>query len=356
MGGGGADVLDGGSGIDTADYTDKTVSVAVSLAGATPVDVRVNGVIEDTIVNIEYVFSGSGNDTLIGDSLANRFEAGAGDDFLRGGGGADFLDGAAGIDTADYSDKTAAVSATLAGAGVSTVTVGGVAEDTIRRVENLIGGSGADTLTGDALANRFMGGVGNDVLDGGVGSDTADYSEKAASVVVTLAGGTPVTVTVNGVAEDTISNIENISGGIGKDTLIGDAFSNRLEGGFNNDVLMGGGGADVLDGGVGIDTADYSDKTVAVAVTLAGATPVGVKVDGVVEDTISNIEYVFSGSGNDTLVGDGLFNRFEAGAGDDLLRGGGGADFLDGGAGIDTADYSDKSVAVSATLAGAGVS
>jgi len=356
MGSGGADVLDGGIGIDTADYSDKTVAVALILAGATPVGVKVDGVLEDTISNIEYVFSGSGNDTLVGDGLFNRFEAGAGDDLMRGGGGADFLDGGAGIDTADYSDKSVAVSATLAGAGVSTVMVGGVAEDTIRRVENVTGGSAADTLTGDLLANRFMGGAGNDVLDGGAGSDTADYSEKGASVVVTLAGAAPATVMVNGVAEDTIRNIENISGGIGKDTLTGDALANRLEGGFNNDVLMGGGGADVLDGGSGIDTADYTDKTVSVAVSLAGATPVDVRVNGVIEDTIVNIEYVFSGSGNDTLIGDGLFNRFEAGAGDDFLRGGGGADLLDGGAGIDTADYSDKSAAVSATLAGAGVS
>ena len=33
------------------------------------------------------------------------------------------------------------------------------------------------------------------------------------------------------------------------------------------------------DGGAGIDTADYSDKTVAVAVTLGGATAAKVQVD-----------------------------------------------------------------------------
>jgi len=131
---------------------------------------------EDTISNIEQVFGGSGNDTLIGDSLANRFESGAGDDFLRGGGGIDFMDGGSGIDTADYSDKSAAVSATLAGAGVSTVTVGGVAEDTIRNVENLIGGSANDTLTGSTAANRLDGNTGSDVLMGGTGADTFVFS------------------------------------------------------------------------------------------------------------------------------------------------------------------------------------
>ncbi len=243
---------------------------------------------------------------------------------------------------------------TLAGSTFAGVTIGGVAEDTIRNFENVIGGAGADTLTGDGLANYFFGGLGNDALDGGAGIDTADYSDKITSVSVTLAGATPVTVKVNGVVEDTVSNIENIIGGGGKDTLIGDALANRLEGGTNNDILMGGGGADVMDGGAGIDTADYSDKTVGVSVTLAEAAVVSVLVNGVIEDTIGSIEQVFAGSGNDTLIGDSLANRFESGAGDDFLRGGGGIDFMDGGSGIDTADYSDKGVSVSVTLGGLG--
>jgi len=429
IGGLGSDLLDGGIGADTVDYSDRTAALSVTLNGATLAAVKVAGLVEDTLRNVEYIIGGSGNDTLIGDDLANRFESGAGDDFLRGSGGADFMDGGTGIDTVDYSDKTVAVALTLAGSGLSTVTVDGVAEDTVRNVENVVGGSGndtltgstgvnrivgglgndtmdggagidtldysdrttsvvltlagstfagvtiggaaedtirnfenviggtaADTLTGDGLANYFFGGLGNDVLNGGAGIDTADYSDKITSVSVTLAGATPVTVKVNSVVEDTVSNIENIIGGGGKDTLIGDALANRLDGGTNNDILMGGGGNDVMDGGAGIDTADYSDKTAGFSVTLAEATAVSVRVNGVIEDTISNIEQLFGGSGNDTLIGDGLANRFESGAGDDFLRGGGGIDFMDGGSGIDTADYSDKGVSVSVTLAGSGLS
>ena len=63
---------------------------------------------------------------------------------------------------------------TLNGATNATVTVGGVAEDTIRNIENVIGGSGNDTLTGDALANSFIGGAGNDLLKGGGGNDVLD--------------------------------------------------------------------------------------------------------------------------------------------------------------------------------------
>jgi len=45
-------------------------------------------------------------------------------------------------------------------------------------------------LTGDDNDNVFLGGGGADVLDGGNGIDTADYSDKlaAAPVVVTLNG------------------------------------------------------------------------------------------------------------------------------------------------------------------------
>ena len=76
---------------------------------------------------------------------------------------------------------------TLNGPTNATVTVGGVAEDTIRNIENVIGGSGNDTLTGDALANLCRRAATtcsrvrrNDVLDGGAGIDTADYSDKTA--------------------------------------------------------------------------------------------------------------------------------------------------------------------------------
>ena len=233
------------------------------------------------------------------------------------------LDGGAGVDTADYSDKTASVAVTLNGATNATVTVGGVAEDTIRNIENVIGGSGDDTLTGDSLANVLIGGGGNDMLkggdgndtlDGGAGIDTADYSDKTASVAVTLNGATNATVTVGGVAEDTIRNIENVTGGSGDDTLTGDSLANVLVGGGGNDMLKGGGGNDMLDGGAGVDTADYSDKTASVVVTLNGATNATVTVGGVAEDTIRNIENVIGGSGNDTLTGDGLANALSAAA------------------------------------------
>ncbi|WP_370631478.1 hypothetical protein, partial [Methylosinus sp. Sm6] len=352
-GGAGADTLVGGAGVDTADYSDKAASVIVTLNGPTNAVVTVDGVAEDTIRNVENVTGGSGADTLTGDDLANLLNGGGGNDTLKGDGGADILDGGAGVDTADYGDKTSSVVATLKGAANTSVTVGGVAEDTIRNFENVVGGSGADTLIGDGLSNVLRGGGAADTLDGGAGVDTADYSDKTASVVVTLNGGTNAGVTVGNVAEDTIRNIENVTGGSGADTLTGDELANVLSGGGGNDTLKGGDGADTLDGGAGVDTADYSDKAASVVVTLNGSTNAVVTVGGVAEDMIRNIENVTGGSGDDVLSGDDLANVLNGGDGNDTLKGGGGADTLDGRAGVDTADYSDKTASVVVTLNGA---
>jgi Ca2+-binding RTX toxin-like protein len=266
-GGAGADLMDGGAGADMADYRDQTVAVVVTLNGAVDATVSIGGVVEDRLRNIEHVRSGSGADVLTGDSSANGLYGFAGDDVLRGGGGADALVGGTGVDVVDYRDKTTAVVLTLNGGSNVTVTVGGVAEDTIREFESVYGGSAADTLTGDAAANTFRGGGGADVLNGAGGVDTLDFSDKTTSVVLTLNGATTATATVGGVLEDTFRNFENVIGGSGADTLTGDALANALQGGLGDDILTGAGGADVLTGGGGLDTFVYSalgDSTVAV--------------------------------------------------------------------------------------------
>jgi Ca2+-binding RTX toxin-like protein len=236
-GGGGKDLLNGAGGLDTADYSDKTAAVQVSLNGATQVGVKIAGVAEDAILNIENVIGGAANDTLVGDALANLF---------RGGSGKDLLDGGAGLDTADYSDKAAAVQATLNGAATVSVVIGGAAEDAIVNIESLFGGAANDTLVGDALANLFRGGGGKDLLNGAGGLDTADYSDKIAAVEVTLNGATQVGVKVGGVAEDAILNIENLTGGSAADSLTGDDRANVIDGGPGADGMAGGSASDTF--------------------------------------------------------------------------------------------------------------
>lgn len=162
-GGAGADTLVGGAGLDIADYADKTAAVAFTLALDTLADVRVGGVLEDKIAGFESVYGGSAADTMTGDVRSNLF---------RGGGGADRLNGGGGVDSVDFRDKVAAVTLTLAGGTDATATVGGAAEDVVRNFENVYGGAGGDTLTGDTLANLLSGETGADTLRGAGGADT----------------------------------------------------------------------------------------------------------------------------------------------------------------------------------------
>jgi Ca2+-binding RTX toxin-like protein len=161
---------------------------------------------------------------------------------------------------------------TLSGATSANVTVGGVIEDTIKNIENVVGGSAADKLTGSSGANVLnggggadtlngragddilQGGLGKDILDGGKGVGTADYSDKTKAIVVTLNGATTAKVTVGGVIEDKIKNIENVVGGLAADKLTGSSGANVLNGGGGNDILNGGAGKDTLSGGTGKDT------------------------------------------------------------------------------------------------------
>jgi len=166
----------------------------------------------------------------------------AGNNILRGGGGGDTIDGGDGSgDWGDYGDKTTSVIVMLNSSTFATVSVNGTPEDLIKNVENLAGGTGNDAFIGDANANILAGGGGNDVLrggggvdqlDGGAGaSDWADFGDKTQAVVLALTGATQSTQTVGGVADDKITNIENIAGGSGSDLLTGDANANILAGG-----------------------------------------------------------------------------------------------------------------------------
>jgi serralysin len=144
-----------------ASYTDQSGSAESVVSGATAL-----------VTNTSIISGGSGNDLLLGDALANTLLGNSGNDTLRGGLGKDILDGGTGADTADYSDKTDAVGVTLNRSSNVYVYVKNVIEDTIRNIENITGGSGADLLVGDTLANVLKGGSGNDTLRGGLGKDT----------------------------------------------------------------------------------------------------------------------------------------------------------------------------------------
>lgn len=138
----------------------------------------------------------------------------------------------------------------------------------------------------------------------------------------------------------------HVDGGAGDDRLTGGPLGDELNGGGGRDQLRGEGGQDRFDdgdttatadgdeiiGGDGTDSMSYAARTAAVFVDLADPGPDGQRGEG---DTLSSIEEVTGGSGDDRLEGRGSYNTIRGGAGDDRLEGHGATDNLYGGPGRD---------------------
>ena len=339
--GGVVDLLDGGTGTDTASFAGYITGVTATLNGTTDGIASINGQTIANLRSIENLTGGSGNDVLTGDAGNNALEGGLGDDVLNGG---------AGNDTVVFSGSAAAT----VDLSITTAQNTGFGNDTITNIENVRTGSSADRVTGDANDNIFYDGGGNDIYNGAAGSDTVDYSASTSSVTVNLNTTVAQTVGTYG-GSDTITNIENIVGAASfTNTLTGgNTTANRLVGGALADYIIGGGGADTLIGGAGNDVlfGDYVNTFNTGATTVDG--------DDVLE----------GGAGNDTLVGGMGNDILRGGDGDDILVGGiangtsaglstvytndGGDDTYDGGDGTDTAYayYTDRNAGISFDLA-----
>ena len=337
----------GGSGVDTVNYGSAFGDVTISLD-----DVANDGTGSDNVhSDVENVIGGRGNDTFIGSSANNVFDGGAGADTFHGSGG---------TDTVDYSSRTGPITATVDGIAddgqrpAPYPGVGPSEDDNIEPdVESVVGGSGSDDLVGSTAANTLTGGPGDDLLDGGPGADTliggggedaVDYSSRTNSVNVSLDGA--ANDGENGENDNVGTDVEDVFGGLGNDTLTGNASDN---------VFDGGPGADQLSGGGGTDVADYSNRTEPVEVSLDGLPNDGEAGEG--DNVGTDVEDVLGGSGDDILVGSAQANLLYGGAGDDDLDGGLGADTIIGGDGADdVADYSSRTGPVSVTLNGAATS
>nr|WP_294816392.1 M10 family metallopeptidase C-terminal domain-containing protein [uncultured Sphingomonas sp.] len=326
-GGLGDDVLAGGGGIDTASYAGASAGVTVSLTAQG--SAQNTGAGSDTLSGFEKLEGSAFNDNLTGDANANTLSGGAGDDTLNPGanttGAVDLLDGGAGSDTASFSGSTSAVMAVLSGASDGFAMVGGTTVATLRSVENLRGGSGADFLIGDANGNLIDGGLGDDVLSGGEGVDTVSFASNGVTgITVNLA---TLTAQNTGAGNKTIIGFENVRTTGGADNVTGDAGDN---------VFFEAGGADVYNGAGGSDTVDYSAATSSVTVNLNTATAQNTGTS-TGSDTITNVENLVGAAANtNTLTGGSTTaNRLVGGALADFLIGSGLGDILIGGGGND---------------------
>lgn len=241
----------------------------------------------------DYLYGNGGADRLIGgkgddildgadgDNLADTLLGGAGDDRIGGGPG-DRLDGGAGEDffALFLGSTTKGLKLDLTGLtkGGSlhlkdgTVVTGmesgkinfGTGADKISVGDAKVaiyGGGGDDTLTGGDSADTLGAGTGDDRVDGGKGSDWVSYQGVGGAVHVDL--------TVQGEAQDTgaggmdtLVSIENVQGGGGDDTLIGDGHANRFDSYGGADTITGGGGPDTLVFSYGGQSQAFSPVTI----------------------------------------------------------------------------------------------
>ena len=95
VGGAGADTLDGGTGFDFASYQTSAGAVTVDLLRP---DLNTGHASGDSLVGIEGLIGGLGDDALYGNEDGNRLAGGNGDDLLVGRGGRDFMLGGTGND------------------------------------------------------------------------------------------------------------------------------------------------------------------------------------------------------------------------------------------------------------------
>jgi Ca2+-binding RTX toxin-like protein len=255
-----------------------------------------------------------------------------------------------------------------------------------------VGGWGSDTMVGGAGRDTFEGSAGDDSMYRGYGNDTFypgqdgpsdnDYASGGYDndIYYAQAGGfnsfyggpgidwvifgylnsSAVTVDLEnnalntGVAQfDTYSDVENLRGSYGADTLKGNDRQNTLEGGpgivtdtlygrggydtlrggDGDDDLFGGADGDLLDGGDGSDTADYFDAPYRVIADLIFP---GSNAGYALGDNYISIENLIGSQFDDGLGGDSGANIILGGAGNDFIGGRGGNDSLWGETGDDT--------------------
>jgi Ca2+-binding RTX toxin-like protein len=131
-----------------------------------------------------------------------------------------------------------------------------------------------------------------------------------------------------------------VDGGAGNDTISGGSGADTLLGGAGNDTIYGTPDDARLDGGLGFDTLDLSGATGPVRYLASGggqltywpdSTPQTYAVAAGFERVIGSsfADYLFGGSGDDTLDGAGGADHIDGGLGNDALSGGGGADYFE---------------------------
>ena len=237
-------------------------------------------------------------------------------------------------------------------------TAGAVEGDIILDTDVILGSAGADQLMGGLAGSVTLnGGLGNDtfcqgadaynsgtdILIGGGGVDTVDYSSRTAILTVVMdkstPSGDPTGNASKGEADIIGTDVSNVKMGSGSSTYTGNNLNNTffvgtagtsvVNGMAGDDILNEGldaanGASETFHGGAGTDLVDYSARTAAITATMDGTTKGGDGA-GTEQDVIDvDVENLYGGTNGDTLVGNDLDNDIEgngASAGFDVVAG-----------------------------------
>ncbi|QNM83878.1 pre-peptidase C-terminal domain-containing protein [Sphingomonas sabuli] len=219
--------------------------------------------------------------------------------------------------------------------------VGGSGSDTIygNAANNVLrGNAGSDTLQGDAGDDILDGGAGRDYMSGGSGNDTY-YVDFAGDSVYDLSGDDVVYAALNYVLPYSIERLVLTGAAISgtgnslANLIVGNRLGNELDGLGGNDVLDGGAGDDVMRGGMGDDTFmvdSIGDR--AIESLRGGIDTVISEVDYQLGREVENLTLAgtaiagLGNGGSNDIRGNALDNYLDGGRGVDILRGGAGDD------------------------------
>jgi Ca2+-binding RTX toxin-like protein len=276
------------------------------------------------LTGIVQIDPGSGNDTVIGSTGSDTivlgsgndvFRTGEGDDIFiaRTGAGSDVIDGGAGFDTIKAGAANAAINV------AALVSIEAISANGFTGI-SLVGSALADvldfsgmTLTGITVIDA---GAGNDIVIGSAGND-----------IFSLGAGN-----------------DNLGGGDGDDIFLAKASAglDTVNGGNGHDMIVAG-GANVsltLAALIGIEEISANGFS---GVKLVGTSAADIM--NYAGMTLTGIESINGGSGNDTITGSQANDRIMGGIGRDIVIGGAGADtfvfaaIADSGVGPTKADY-----------------
>jgi Ca2+-binding RTX toxin-like protein len=297
------------------------------------------------------------------------------------------LDPSAGIHAGGYVSWQTGIAGgfTIAKGVVIENAIGGSASDAITGNEKdntLDGGDGNDTINGLAGDDTLDGGKGNDKIDGGSGGDDMTGGEGNDLFIVDDPNDTvhenkdEGTDTVKSSVDFDLStdgaNVEILILGAGALKGTGDDLANTITGNKDGNVLDGKGGADTMTGGAGEDiyiVDDKGDKVVEASGAANGTTD---EVDSSISfslATAANVEMLrltgsadidgtgskngdllFGNSGKNTLDGtDGSDLLSDSSGGDDTLLGGKGNDTLNDNKGNNSLDGGDGNDIINAS-------